>query len=134
MHCHERYVWQVVPRTYNSCQISQFMVADLCNVLLSCFRGEKAKKNFAWRPFASPHGSTRHSMRCIYGYCLSYLCLAGRKVAMRKPAKITIWRVFAWRPKTRLYDMAQISHHSQLDPNHFAFTIVASGLGMFTSS
>jgi len=48
---------------------------------------------FAWRLFALPHESTWHSMRCIFGYCLSYLCLAGRKVAMQKPAKITIWRV-----------------------------------------
>ena len=66
---------------------------------------------FAWRPFAPPHKSTRHSMRCVFGYCLSYLCLARRKVAMRKPDKITFWRVFAWRPfasapKTRLYDIA----------------------------
>ena len=54
---------------------------------------------FAWRPFAPPHESTRLSIRCVYGYCLSYLCLGegGRKVAMRKPDKITIWRVFAWR-------------------------------------
>jgi len=53
---------------------------------------------FAWRLFAPPHESSRHSMRCIFVYCSSYLCLAGRKVDMRKPAKITIWRVFAWRP------------------------------------
>ena len=39
---------------------------------------------FAWRPFAPPHESTRHSMRCVFGYCLSYLCLARRKVAMQK--------------------------------------------------
>ena len=42
---------------------------------------------FAWRPFAPPHEGTRHSMRCVFGYCFSYLCLAGRKVAMQKPAK-----------------------------------------------
>jgi len=42
---------------------------------------------FAWRPFAPPHESTRHSMHCVFGYCLSYLCLAGRKVATRKHAK-----------------------------------------------
>ena len=23
----------------------------------------------AWRPFAPPHESTRHSMRCVFGYC-----------------------------------------------------------------
>jgi len=44
---------------------------------------------FAWRPFAPPHESTRHSMRCVFGYCWSYLCLARRKVAIRKPDKIT---------------------------------------------
>ena len=53
---------------------------------------------FAWRPFAPPQGSTRHSMRCVFGYCLSYLCLARRKVAMRKPDKITFWRIYARRP------------------------------------
>ena len=37
-------------------------------------------------------------MRRLFASCLSYLCLAGRKVATRKPTKITIWRVFAWRP------------------------------------
>jgi len=36
---------------------------------------------FAWRPFAQPHESTRYSMRCVFGYCLSYLCLATRKHA-----------------------------------------------------
>ena len=29
---------------------------------------------------------------------VSYLRLAGRKVAMRKHEKVTMWRVFAWRP------------------------------------
>jgi len=42
---------------------------------------------FEWRPFAPPHESTRHFMRCVFGYCLSYLCMAGRKVSMREPAK-----------------------------------------------
>jgi len=69
---------------------------------------------FAWRPFAPPHESTRHSMRWVFDYCFSYHCLAVRKVAMRKLAKITI-RLFA--PKTRLYDMAQISHHVFI-PDH----------------
>jgi len=77
------------------------MVADLCH-------GEKAPREkpakwwlfrvFAWRLFAPPHKSAWHFMRCVYGYCFSYLCLARRKVAMRKPTQITIWRVFAWRP------------------------------------
>jgi len=53
---------------------------------------------FPWRPFAPPHESTTLFMRRLFASCLSYLCLAGRKVATRKPAKITIWRVFAWRP------------------------------------
>ena len=139
------------------------MVADLCHVVLSCFRGEKAKRRqaktrqmvnfscfrerspgenppkspfgvfsrgdlsprqakirqtgaktrkvatrkpakwwlfrvFEWRPFAPPHDSTRHSTRCVFGYCLSYLRLARRKVAMQKPDKIPFLRVFAGRP------------------------------------
>jgi len=154
------------------------MVADLCHVVLSCFRGEKAKRRhaktrqmvtyscfrmatfrpatrkydtfhaspfcllfvvslpggfsrgdlsplqakirqtgakrrkvatrkpakwwlfrvFAWWHFAPPHESTRHSMRFVFGYCLSYLCLARRKVATRKPDEIAFWGVFAWRP------------------------------------
>jgi len=66
---------------------------------------------FAWRPFAPPFESTWHSMRCVFGYCLSCSCLARRKVAMRKPDKITLWRVCVatfcvFTPKTRLYDMA----------------------------
>ena len=128
------------------------MVADLCRVVLSCFRCEKAKRRhaktrpmvtfscfpmatfrpvtrkydtflaspfrllfvvslpggakgrhaktrqmvtfscFRMRSFAPPHESTRHSMRCVFGYCLSYLCLERRKVAMRKPDKITFSR------------------------------------------
>jgi len=52
-----------------------------CRVL-SCGETKKHKKVniwrfFAWRPFA-------------FSPFLSYLCLAGRKVAMRKSAKITI--------------------------------------------
>ena len=73
---------------------------------------------FAWRPFAPPHESTTLFMRCLFASCSSYRCLAWRKVAMRKPVKITISRVFrvatfrVFAPKTRLYDLAQISHHS----------------------
>ena len=32
-------------------------------------------------------------MRCVFGYCLSYLCLAGRKFAMRNPVKLWFWRL-----------------------------------------
>ena len=53
---------------------------------------------FAWRPFAPPHESTRHSTRRVFAYWLSYLRLAGRKVATQKHAKWWFWRVFAWRP------------------------------------
>jgi len=71
---------------------------------------------FAWRPFAPPHESTRHLMRCVFGYCLSYLCLARRKVAMRKPAKITIWRfsrgdLSHFRPENTFIRDGPISHH-----------------------
>ena len=87
-----------------------FMVADLCHVVFTCFQGEKAKRRhaktrqmvtfrvFAWRPFAPPHERTTLVMRRLFASCLSYLCLAGRKVTMRKHEKVTIWRVFAWRP------------------------------------
>ena len=54
---------------------------------------------FAWRPFAPPHESTTLFMRRLFVSCLSYLCLAGRKVAMRKHEIVIIWRAFAWRPR-----------------------------------
>jgi len=84
------------------------MVADLCHVVLSCFRGKKAKKRHAktrqmvtfscfrmaiFRP-ATQKYDTFHASP--FASCLSYLCLAGRKVAKWKPAKITIWRVFVF--------------------------------------
>jgi len=46
-------------------------------------------RGIAWRPFAPPYESTTLFMRRLFASCLSYLCLAGRKVATRKPAKIT---------------------------------------------
>ena len=70
-------------------------------------------RTFVWRGERSPCENTKKSpfgvaflppvcrifaWRRLFASCLSYLCLAGRKVATRKPAKITIWRVFAWRP------------------------------------
>jgi len=68
-------------------------------------KGRHAKTNqmmtfscFRKQPFAPPHKSMRHSMCCVFGYCLSYLCLARRKIAMRKHKKVIIWQVFAWRP------------------------------------
>jgi len=53
--------------------------------------------------FVFSHGdlSPRHTtlfMRRLFASCLSYYCLAGREVATRKPAKITMCLVFAWRP------------------------------------
>jgi len=66
------------------------MVADLCHVVLSCFRCEKAKTGGE---------KAKHEV--------SYFRVAGRKVAMRKREKVTIWRVFAWktfRPARRRYD------------------------------
>jgi len=53
---------------------------------------------FCMETFRPPHKSTRYSMRCVFGYCLSYLWLARGKVAMQNPTKFTIRRVFAWRP------------------------------------
>jgi len=85
------------PQTWAYC-----MVADLCHFVLSCFRGEKAKRRnaktrqtvtfrvFAWRLFASPHESTTLFMCRLFASYLSYLCLAGRKVATQTPANITI--------------------------------------------
>jgi len=70
---------------------------------------------FAWRPFAPPGKDTINSIRKRNVWNIAYFRLAGRKVAMRKHEQVTIWRVFAWHifaPKTRLYDMAQISHHT----------------------
>ena len=84
------------------------MVADLCHVVLS-FRGEKAKRRhtktrkmvtFSCFRMATFRPATRKYdtfIRRLFASCLSYLCLAGRKVAMRKHKKVTIWRVFAWR-------------------------------------
>ena len=76
------------------------MLADLCHVVLACFRGENAKMRHAkicqmvsfscfrmatFRP-ATRKYATFYALR--FRHCLSFLCLAGRKVAMRKAAKI----------------------------------------------
>ena len=63
-------------------------------------------RTFVWRGERSPCENTK--MSPFGGFsrgdlsrfrpCLSYLCLAGRKVATRKHAKWWFWRVFAWRP------------------------------------
>jgi len=76
------------------------MVADLCHVVLSCFRCEKAKmcRILSISPYLRRKGET---------WNVSYFRVAGRKVAMRKREKVTIWRVFAWqtfRPARRRYD------------------------------
>ena len=51
---------------------------------------------------------------------VSYFCVAGRKIAMRKHEKVTIWRVFAWRlfafsprkhDNTTWHKSATIVHH-----------------------
>ena len=101
------------------------MVADLCHVVLSCFRGEKAPRKNPPNGdfFVFSHGdlSPRHTKVCrtlfmfrLFAFCLSYLCLAGRKVATRKHENHhvarrkydtfisgefspSICRVFAWR-------------------------------------
>jgi len=64
---------------------------------------------FAWRPFAPPHESTRHSMRCVFVYFFSYLCLSERKVAKRKLANrqnyyLAGFRVAIFRPDMESYD------------------------------
>jgi len=54
------------------------------------WRGERSLcENTKKSPFDPPHESTTLSMRRLFASCLSYLCLAGQKVATRKPAKIT---------------------------------------------
>ena len=138
------------------------MVADLCHVVLSPFRGEKAKRRHAktrqmvtfscfrmatfhpatrkyaafhalrFRPLfvvSLPGGAKgRHAKSPFGGFsrgdlsrfrpCLSYLCLARRTLGRHAKTRqnhhlagfrVATFRVFA--PKTRLYDMAQISHH-----------------------
>jgi len=52
---------------------------------------------FAWRPFASPGKDTTNSSRKRNAWNAAYFRVAGRKVAMRKHEKVTIWRVFAYR-------------------------------------
>jgi len=61
-------------------------------------------RTFVWRGERSQCENTKKSSfggfsrgdLSLFRPCLSYLCLAGRKVATRKHEKI-IWRVFAWR-------------------------------------
>jgi len=71
-------------------------------IVFSVWKGEKA-----------PHENPPNGDFLCFWLLFVVLCLAGRKVAMRKPAKITIWGVFAWRPFAT-FDMAQISHHNLL--------------------
>jgi len=56
------------------------------------------------KPFAPPGKDTTNRRRKGDAWKVSYFRVPGRKVAMRKHEKVTIWRVFAWRlfaPKTR---------------------------------
>jgi len=56
-------------------------------------------------------------MRCDFGYCLSYLPgeAKDRHAKTRQNHHLAGFRVATFRvfaPKTRLYDMAQINHHT----------------------
>ena len=63
-------------------------------------------RTFVWRGERSPCENTIKSSfggfargdLSRFRLCLSYLRLAGRKVATRKHAKWWFWRVFSWRP------------------------------------
>ena len=102
--CFRKATFRLSTRKYDTFHASPFrplFVVSLSGGAKGCHA--KTHKNhhlagYRVATFRPARRKTRHSMRCVFGYCLSYLCLAGLKVAMRKPAKITIWRVFAWRP------------------------------------
>jgi len=54
---------------------------------------------FSGRKCERSHGKdTTNSSRKRNTWNVAYFRVAGRKVAMRKHEKVTIWRVFAWRP------------------------------------
>ena len=110
------------------CQLN--MAADLCNFVLSCFRGEKAKRRHAktrqmvtfscfrmatFRP-ATLKNATFHALRFRLLFVVSLPGGAkGRHAKTRQNHHLVDFRVATFRvfaPKTRLYDMAQISHHS----------------------
>ena len=58
-----------------------------------------AGRNVAMRKHKkSQFGGFTHGDFSRFRPCLSYLCLPGRKVATRKPAKWWFWWVFAWPP------------------------------------
>ena len=94
------------------------MVADLCHVVLLCFRGEKAKGRHAkprqmvtfscfrmatFRPATRKYETFHVSP---YRLLFSYLCLAGRKVATktRKSHHVAGFRLATFRPARRRYD------------------------------
>ena len=65
------------------------MVADLCHVVLSCFRGEKAKRRHAKNP---PNGDF---------FVFSHGGLSPRHTKVRVAFSATVCRVFAWRGDSR---------------------------------
>jgi len=79
-----------------------------CRVIVfSGRKGEKAPREnspnvdffvFSHGDLSPRNAKIRHFMPRLFASCLSYLCLAGRKVATRKPANWWLFRVFAWRP------------------------------------
>ena len=71
------------------------IVADLCHVVLSCFRGEKASREnppngdlfvFSHGDLLPRHTKVRHFSR-LFASCLSYLCLAGERSPRENPPK-----------------------------------------------
>jgi len=103
------------------------MVADMCHFVLSCFRGEKAKRRHAkirqmvtcFRMATFRHATrkyaTFHALRFRLLFVVSLPGEAKGSHAKTRQNhhlagfRVATFRVFA--PKTRLYDMAQISHH-----------------------
>jgi len=73
---------------------------------------------FAWRPFAPPHESTTLFIVAFSPPVRRIFAWRGERSPCENQLKSPFGGFFAWRPfafsppKTRLYDMGQISHHS----------------------
>jgi len=99
------------------------MVADLCHVELSCFRGEtRQMMTFSCFRMATFRPATRKYAKfyALRFWLLFVVSLSGeakgrhaktRQNHLLAGFRVATFRVFA--PKTRLYDMAQISHHDK---------------------
>ena len=111
------YIYNVLYCLYIECKtnlsinlsIYLHIVADLCHVVLSCFRGEKAKRRHAKTRqmvtlscfrMATLHPATRkYDTSCVAFLPLFVVSVPGGAKRARKPAQITILCVFAW-PKS----------------------------------